>query len=193
MPFQPITAASAAATSARPARPFSASGRPSKVVATAVEAPGIPSVTDEIARFPEVRKVQSLSDVVAFRYDAEGDWIEVHARASRVPFEFETRPAIRFILVQAPELSELIILCHHMICDGMSLAYLARDLMMHLGEPDREVAVLPVGRQERLQRVDRSQVEQLADVVDRPVGLDMIDEVRETGRDRWVSGRHTMV
>ncbi|MGD8821201.1 MAG: condensation domain-containing protein [Anaerolineae bacterium] len=71
------------------------------------------------------------------------DWIEIHAQASKVPFEFETRPAIRFILVQAPELSELIILCHHMICDGMSLAYLARDLMMHLGEPDREVAVLP--------------------------------------------------
>ena len=64
---------------------------------------------------------------------SENDWIKIHAEASKIPFEFETHPAIRFILVQSPDVSELIILCHHMICDGMSLAYLARDLMVHLG------------------------------------------------------------
>ena len=73
----------------------------------------------------------------------ENDWIKIHAAASKIPFEFETRPAIRFILVQSPDVSELIILCHHIICDGMSLAYLARDLMVHLGDPSREVEVLP--------------------------------------------------
>lgn len=60
-----------------------------------------------------------------------------------IPFEFETRPAIRFILVQSPDVSELIILCHHIICDGMALAYLARDLMVHLGDPAHDVEVLP--------------------------------------------------
>jgi NRPS condensation-like uncharacterized protein len=75
--------------------------------------------------------------------EAEDDWIEVHAEASKVPFEFDACPAIRFILVQSPDVSELIILCHHIICDGMSLAYLARDLMVHLGDPAREVEVLP--------------------------------------------------
>ena len=75
--------------------------------------------------------------------ESEDDWVEIHAQASRLPFEFETHPAIRFVLVQSPELSELIILCHHVICDGMSLAYLARDLMVHLGEPDRQAEVLP--------------------------------------------------
>ena len=74
---------------------------------------------------------------------SENDWIKIHAAASKIPFEFETRPAIRFILVQSPDVSELIILCHHMICDGMSLAYLARDLMVHLGDPAREIQVLP--------------------------------------------------
>jgi NRPS condensation-like uncharacterized protein len=74
---------------------------------------------------------------------SENDWIEIHAEASKIPYEFETHPAIRFVLVQSPEVSELIILCHHMICDGMSLAYLARDLMVHLGDPAREVKVLP--------------------------------------------------
>jgi len=74
---------------------------------------------------------------------SENDWIKIHAEASKIPYEFETHPAIRFILVQSPDVSELIILCHHMICDGMSLAYLARDLMVHLGDPAREVKVLP--------------------------------------------------
>lgn len=71
------------------------------------------------------------------------DWIRIHAEASRIPFEFDACPAVRFILVQSPETSELIILCHHIICDGMSLAYLARDIMGYLGDPDREVEALP--------------------------------------------------
>lgn len=74
---------------------------------------------------------------------SETDWIKIHLEASKIPFEFDTHPAIRFILVQSLDVSELIILCHHIICDGMSLAYLARDLMVHLGDPSREVEVLP--------------------------------------------------
>ena len=31
---------------------------------------------------------------------SENDWIKIHAEASKVPFEFETHPPIRFILVQ---------------------------------------------------------------------------------------------
>ena len=80
-------------------------------------------------------------DVVARESDQQ--WIQVCRKAIQVPFEFETRPAIRFVLVRSPTVSELIILCHHILCDGLSLAYLARDLMNHLGEPDRQVEVLP--------------------------------------------------
>ena len=74
---------------------------------------------------------------------SEDLWIQIQEDASKVPFRFDERPAIRFILVQSPSVSELIILCHHIICDGLSLAYLARDLMIHLGYPDREAEVLP--------------------------------------------------
>jgi NRPS condensation-like uncharacterized protein len=74
---------------------------------------------------------------------SKNDWIEIHAEASKIPYEFETRPAIRFILVQSLDVSELIILCHHIICDGMSLAYLARDLMVYLGDSSRAVEALP--------------------------------------------------
>ena len=45
----PVNEASAAVIKARSALPFRANGRPSKVVATAVEAPGMPSVMEEMA------------------------------------------------------------------------------------------------------------------------------------------------
>ena len=71
------------------------------------------------------------------------DWIKIHAEGSKIPYDFENRPAIRFILVQSNDVSELIILCHHIICDGISLAYLARDMMVHLGDPAAEAQLLP--------------------------------------------------
>lgn len=75
--------------------------------------------------------------------ESDNHWIKVYQEACQIPFEFDERPAIRFILVQSTLKSELLILCHHIICDGLSLAYLARDLMVHLGEPTRAVEVLP--------------------------------------------------
>jgi hypothetical protein len=75
--------------------------------------------------------------------ESDDHWIKVVQESCQIPFEFDVRPAIRFILVQSSNKSELIILCHHIICDGLSLAYLARDVMVYLGDPTREVEVLP--------------------------------------------------
>ncbi|MBN1439367.1 MAG: hypothetical protein JW929_08165 [Anaerolineales bacterium] len=78
-----------------------------------------------------------------FLRKTDGDWMTVHRAACGIPFEFGARPLIRFLLVRSPGISEVIILCHHMICDGISLAYLARDLMLHLGDPERPPDPLP--------------------------------------------------
>ena len=75
--------------------------------------------------------------------ESDDQWMEVYHENCKIPFELDERPAIRFILVQSPQESELVILSHHIICDGMSLAYLARDLMVHLGDPTLEVEALP--------------------------------------------------
>jgi NRPS condensation-like uncharacterized protein len=75
--------------------------------------------------------------------ESEDHWIQVFHEACRIPFEFDVRPAIRFILIQSPTESELIIFCHHILCDGLSLAYLARDLMVHLGDSTQKVELLP--------------------------------------------------
>ncbi len=73
----------------------------------------------------------------------DDSWIEVYDKACKEPFEFDKRPAIRFYLLQSENTSDIVIFCHHVICDGMSLAYLARDLMVYLGDQDHEVEILP--------------------------------------------------
>jgi NRPS condensation-like uncharacterized protein len=72
-----------------------------------------------------------------------GRWIEVHRAACRIPFDSDRRPAVRFLLVRSGTESELIILCQHSICDGLSLAYLARDIMVWLGNPAQRADALP--------------------------------------------------
>jgi hydrophobe/amphiphile efflux-3 (HAE3) family protein len=42
-------------------------------------------VTDGIARLPEVRSVQSLTDVIAFRWEPEAEWIEVGRFIDEIP------------------------------------------------------------------------------------------------------------
>ncbi|MBN1580886.1 MAG: hypothetical protein JXA89_09305, partial [Anaerolineae bacterium] len=44
-------------------------------------------------------------------------WIEETLKAYRIPYEFDRRPPLRFILLHGPERSDLVIMCHHMICD----------------------------------------------------------------------------
>ena len=73
----------------------------------------------------------------------DDSWIEVYDKACKEPFDFDKRPAIRFYLLQSENISDILIFCHHVICDGMSLAYLARDLMVHLGDQNHEVEILP--------------------------------------------------
>ena len=74
---------------------------------------------------------------------SEDQWIEVQHEQSMTPFEFTERPAIRFTLLNSAEKSDLILSCHHIVGDGMSLAYLARDIMTYLGDENHEIEVLP--------------------------------------------------
>jgi NRPS condensation-like uncharacterized protein len=50
----------------------------------------------------------------------------------------------RFILLDSVDCSDLLLVCHHTICDGMSLVYLIRDIMTFLGDPGMEAEPLPV-------------------------------------------------
>ncbi len=71
-------------------------------------------------------------------------WKDVAIKQHRQPFFYETGPLIRFALLTSDETSDLVVTAHHAICDGLSLAYLIRDLLQHLADPDKPVERLPV-------------------------------------------------
>ncbi len=73
---------------------------------------------------------------------SDKDWYHELLNDYKIRFELEKGPLVRFVLLQSPEISEIIIICHHAICDGTSLAILARDLLLYIGNPGRETQEL---------------------------------------------------
>ncbi len=72
-------------------------------------------------------------------------WMERGEEEIKYKFPFEDGPLIKFILFKFAEAttSDLMINCSHCICDGLSLAYLIRDIMEYLGDPEKIVNVTP--------------------------------------------------
>ena len=70
-------------------------------------------------------------------------WFEELQHEITIPFDLEQGPMIRFMLVHSEKVSELVIICNHSICDGMSLAYLVRDVLSYCVNPEKEIEVVP--------------------------------------------------
>ena len=51
----------------------------------------------------------------------------------RTPFDPQTSPLVRVVLVQGPSVSELILLVHHSVGDALAVVFLIRDLLEDLG------------------------------------------------------------
>lgn len=89
-----------------------------------------PWYTNEKVPENPLRVVQRTSD---------GDWNRELLNEYKIRFKLATGPLARFVLLQSQEISEILIICHHVICDGTSLAILARDLLLYVGDPDRKI------------------------------------------------------
>lgn len=74
---------------------------------------------------------------------SENDWDRELSNEYNIRFELGSGPLARFVLLQSEEISEIIIVCHHVICDGTSLTIIARDILLYLGDPNREVQIMP--------------------------------------------------
>ncbi|GAP94248.1 condensation domain-containing protein [Leptolyngbya sp. NIES-2104] len=101
-------------------------------VAIAVAETGHPKFVEHIAPIP-VRLV--------LRGD-EQDWqreVEIELTCS---FDWQTAPLIRVVLLQSKTVSELIVRCHHAIADGISIAYLIRDIMHGLTSKSSDTRTL---------------------------------------------------
>ena len=100
-------------------------------------------IQEDVSEIP-VKVVTRLTDE---------DWIEVTAEEIKSAFSVEKTPLIRFVLLQSSEVSDLMITAHHSICDGRSLVYLLRDIMVYLDKPEEYVetpAIIPPAVQDCL-------------------------------------------
>ncbi len=70
-------------------------------------------------------------------------WVKAVEKESSIAFDFDQRPPIRVLLIQGQERNDMVLFCHHTICDGLSLAFLARDLLETLGDPSKKLEPLP--------------------------------------------------
>ena len=109
-------------------------------------------------RHPQLRSriVREGADLMLTTEGAGGPWVQSIPRQSeqhwlraveesvRMPFDFGAQPAIRFMLLDSARNTDIVILCHHVICDGVSLVNLARDLLAHLANPALAVEPLAV-------------------------------------------------
>lgn len=73
---------------------------------------------------------------------SDDTWIEELTTALQQPFILERGPLVRYVVCSSPEVSELIVVCHHTIADGLSGAFIIRDLLTLLGDPDASLPPL---------------------------------------------------
>ncbi len=76
-----------------------------------------------------------VSTLRVVKRDTDTMWRDELRNEYRVPFAHESGPLIRFVLLHAPEESELLIISSHVICDGMAISYLIRDILTFYAEP----------------------------------------------------------
>jgi NRPS condensation-like uncharacterized protein len=73
----------------------------------------------------------------------EQHWQQEVERELAKPFVWAKAPLLRVVLLHSNDVSELIATCHHSIADGLSAAYLLRDIVQALCSRDRSQQLLP--------------------------------------------------
>lgn len=73
---------------------------------------------------------------------SDTQWFEELQHDIQLPFDIEKGPLIRFILVHSEEVSDLVIICNHSVCDGMSLANLVRDVLSTYQNPEQNLETI---------------------------------------------------
>lgn len=101
------------------------------------------SLDDDSAGWFTQKNVPEIPIEVIPRLTNE-DWIQTSTEELKRAFSIQIGPLIRFLLVQSPEVSELIVTANHSICDGRSLVYLIRDIMVFLSNTEADVKTSPI-------------------------------------------------
>lgn len=70
----------------------------------------------------------------------EDDWQTVTIEEWQKPFDSERGPLLRIVWIRSKEVSEIMLVAHHCICDGGSAITLSREILLALDQPDAELA-----------------------------------------------------
>ncbi|MBN2392345.1 MAG: hypothetical protein JXR84_16570, partial [Anaerolineae bacterium] len=108
-----------------------------------------PPLSTRVVREPD--NIYIVSDTtlkfparVITRKNAES-WIEEASAELAQAFDLFNHPPLRLVLLQDKDVSELLLVCPHVLADGLSIAYLARDFLIFLSDLDADVTpMLPV-------------------------------------------------
>ncbi|MBW4511565.1 MAG: hypothetical protein KME64_34440 [Scytonematopsis contorta HA4267-MV1] len=73
----------------------------------------------------------------------EKHWCQEMVKELSHPLNWNKEPLLRVLLLHSPDVCNLIITFHHCIGDGLSGAYLIRDILQFIGEPDKPRELLP--------------------------------------------------
>ena len=71
-------------------------------------------------------------------------WQSVVREQLSMPFDLQKGPLVRFSLVKSESISHLILCAHHVICDGISLGFLMRDILTACSDKEVRLPGLPV-------------------------------------------------
>lgn len=90
--------------------------------------------------------VEGASEYAVTVSDKKDDkqWLQIAMDEQKKPFNLNKGPLIRFILLNSAYNSDIILVCHHTICDGLSLTYLVKDIIKLLNEPSKKVEPKPL-------------------------------------------------
>lgn len=100
----------------------------------ALEANGTPYFVEQCAPIP-CRIVSRQGET---HWQTEAAWELTQ------PFDWASAPLIRVVWLQSPDRSELMLVCHHAIADGMTTAHLIRELLSLLNHPQQAVVSYPI-------------------------------------------------
>ena len=70
---------------------------------------------------------------------SDDDWTTLFLEQERVPFAFSRGPLARFFLLRGGQVSDLVAIAPHVVCDGYSMTHVMADAVALLNDPGRVV------------------------------------------------------
>jgi NRPS condensation-like uncharacterized protein len=63
-------------------------------------------------------------------------WLQESEIECSIPFDMRNGPLLRIVWLHSPAVSDLMLVCHHCICDGASIVTLCREILSVLDHPE---------------------------------------------------------